>query len=354
MNDLMRDQQKLADGAEKAFASLGIELEPFVAEEFNDAPAQPTRRSRWKIPAALLIATLISMTWAGIAAWSPVTLLGEAFENHSLFEVRRHVLANWVPGLLFSISLTIILGAHELGHYFATKLYRIQSSLPIFIPFPISPAGTCGAVILMDGLKADRRQIFDIGLAGPLAGLFFAFPIAAIGLMYGTPPQTRGNSIQFGQPIAIQWLAKALPNNLAPDERAGQDAKPILKNNSINNESMNPMLMAAWVGFLVTGLNMVPISQLDGGHVIFGLLGRRSRLASWLVYLGCIGYVMYTSYAFGQPEFVIMLLLIPLMGIAHPPSSNDDVSLGLGRQVLGVLSLAIPFLCIPFRPVVML
>jgi Zn-dependent protease len=354
MMDLMRDQPKLADGAEQALATLGLELDEFVLNESNREPVRLRRRPRWLVPTLLLFATLASMTWAGIAAWSPVFLLTEAYENRSLFEVRRHILANWFPGLLFSISLTIILGAHELGHYFATKIYSIQSSLPIFIPFPISPAGTCGAVILMDGLRADRRQIFDIGIAGPLAGLVFAIPIAAIGLMYGTPPQTRGNSIQFGQPIVVQWLANALPSSSKPGAESEEQSGALLKSNSISNESMNPMLMAAWVGFLVTGLNMVPISQLDGGHVIFGLLGRNSRPVSWLAYLASVGYVVYTSYTFGQPEFIIMLLLVPLMGISHPASSNDYVSIGWARQVIGVLSLAIPFLCIPLRPVIML
>jgi len=209
----------------------------------------------------------------------------------------------------------------------------------------------------MDGLRADRRQIFDIGLAGPLAGLVFAIPIAVIGLMIGQPPQTRGNSIQFGQPIAIRALAEVLPmrtptNNRQNGSNGVSANQGIIQSNSVSNEAMNPMLMAAWVGFLVTGLNMVPISQLDGGHVIFGLMGRRSTTVSWIAYLGCIGYVTYTSIRYGQPEYILMLLLIPLMGIAHPPSRDDNVELGLPRQIIGVMSLAIPFLCIPMRPII--
>lgn len=353
----MQSQPQRTDVAEEALRNLGLELDEIVSNDTYDVPIGREQRPRWFIPLLLLLATLISMTWAGIAAWSPMSLLENAFYSGSLFEVRRHVLANWLPGLLFSVSLTIILGAHELGHYFATRLYRIQSSLPIFIPFPISPTGTCGAVILMDGLRADRRQIFDIGLAGPLAGLVFAIPIAVIGLTVGQPPQTRGNSLQFGQPIAIRALAEVLPMRITT--RSLEDAshgsvanQGIIQSNSISNEAMNPMLMAAWVGFLVTGLNMVPISQLDGGHVIFGLMGRRSRNVSWLAYLGCIGYVTYTSVRYGQPEYILMLLLIPMMGIAHPPSRDDDVELGLPRQIIGVLSLAIPFLCIPMRPII--
>ncbi len=348
----MQSESKQADGSEKVQLDLGLEHDEFEPEDMERARVRHRARPRWLVPLLLLLATLISMTWAGIAAWSPMGLLGNAYDSGSLFEVRRHVLANWIPGLLFSVSLTIILGAHELGHYFATRIYRIQSSLPIFIPFPISPTGTCGAVILMDGMRADRRQIFDIGLAGPLAGLVFAIPIAAMGLMVGQPPQTRGQTVHFGQPIAIQALAQLFPIQVATSNKSGGNRETI-RAESISNEAMNPMLMAAWVGFLVTGLNMVPISQLDGGHVIFGLMGRRSRVVCWLTYLFCIGYVTYTSIRFGQPEYIVMLLLIPLMGIAHPPSRDDDVPLGLPRQVIGVMSLAIPFLCIPMRPIIL-
>ncbi|MEQ1825038.1 MAG: site-2 protease family protein [Pirellula sp.] len=345
----MQEHRKLPDGAERALTSLGVDLVERPEQELEREPRVRRKLPRWFVPTMLLVATLVSMTWAGIAAWSPAYLLGKAFEDQSLFEVRRHVLANWLPGVVFSISLAIILGAHELGHYFATKIYRIQSSLPIFIPFPFSPVGTCGAVILMDGMKADRRQIFDIGLAGPLAGLVFAIPLAVVGLMYGTPPKTRGVSIHFGQPLVVQWLAQALPSS--DDENTSAAMANISNDNGVGNGSMNPMLMAAWVGFLITGLNMVPISQLDGGHVIFGLLGRSSRSIAWFAYLACIGYVVYTSYVYGQMLFVLMLLLIPMMGIEHPPSSNDDVEIGIARTVIGLLSLTIPLWCIPFRPI---
>ena len=347
----MQSRIKRANEVESAFTNLGLELDEFVVGDTSDRPVR--RRPSWLVPLLLLVATLISMTWAGIAAWVPGHLLEIAFQRGSLLEVRRQVLANWLPGLLFSFSLAVILGAHELGHYFATRIYGIQSSLPIFIPFPIAPMGTCGAVILMDGMKANRRQIFDIGLAGPLAGLVFAIPIAAAGLLYGDPPQTQGYAVQFGQPILIQALAEALP---ASTDSGGQNAlqQKILKTKSIGNDSMNPLLMAAWVGFLVTGINMVPMSQLDGGHVIFGLLGRRSEPVCWMVYLVCIGYVAYTSYMFGEPMFILMLLLIPLMGIPHPPSSDDTISLGLPRQIIGTISLVIPVLCIPLRPMIFL
>lgn len=310
--------------------------------------AEPTpyprrqRRPVWVVPTFLLIATLLSMTWAGIVAWSPTSILLQASEEGSLFVVRQHFLANWYGGVVFALSLTTILGAHELGHYFATRWYKIPSTLPLFIPFPINPMGTCGAVIMMDGGQADRKQIFDIGIAGPLAGLVFAVPIAIAGLLMGTPPTTTSSSIQFGQPIIVQAL------------NAVVNGEGSVRFDWIANSAMNPMLMAAWVGFLVTGLNMIPVSQLDGGHVIFGLLGRGSLPVAWFAYASAAAFVIYTGIRYRQPDFVIMLLLIPLMGIGHPPSKNDNVSLGVWRSILGWASLSIPFLCIPLRPIMFL
>jgi len=349
----MQSDSKHADEVEAAFTSLGLDVDEFLVDETKEVSVQQRAKSRWKMPLLLLLATLASMTWVGLAAWSPMELLETAFLQGSLFDVRRHILANWFPGLLFSVSLTIILGAHELGHYFATRFYGIRSSLPIFIPFPVSPIGTCGAVILMDGHQADRRQIFDIGLAGPLAGLVFALPIAAMGLMYGEPPKTRSHSMLFGQPIVVQALSQVIPVRVAV-KGSVEIKNPVVKLESISNDSMNPMLMAAWVGFLITGVNMVPISQLDGGHVIHGLLGRDSRIVCWVAYLACIAYVIYTSIVFKQPMFILMVLLIPLMGVTHPPSRNDDVALGMPRQIIGAVSLVLPFLCIPLQPIVIL
>jgi membrane-associated protease RseP (regulator of RpoE activity) len=302
---------------------------------------------RWRVPMILLLASIASMTWAGLTAWSPMDVLEKAWDQNSLFEVRRSVLANWMPGLLFSLSLTAILGAHELGHYVVTRAYGIRSTPPLFIPFPISPIGTCGAVILMDGRQADRRQIFDIGIAGPLAGLVLAIPVAIAGLLIELPLRSGSEpAFVFGQPVFIQFLAEWFASPTAiPMSYLGEPG--------IANTDMNPLLMAAWVGLLVTGLNMIPISQLDGGHVIFGLLGRRSRIFSWCAYAGCVGYVIYGTIVYKQGLFVVMLLLVSLMGIPHPPSRNDEVNLGWPRQILGWTTLLLPLLCIPLRPVTM-
>lgn len=316
---------------------------------------------RWKLPVLLLLASIVSMTWAGLTVWAPVETLETAFLNGSMFEVRRSILANWFPGLLFSLALTAILGSHELGHYIATRLYRIRSTPPLFIPFPISPIGTCGAVILMDGRQADRKQIFDIGIAGPIAGLVVAIPVAIAGLLIELPLRSGGiPSYTFGQPLLIQALEAIIGHSVAisktPTPIPSTDWLGLCPEwvEGVQNIDMNPLLMAAWVGLLVTGLNMIPISQLDGGHVIFGLLGRKSHLFSLIAYAACIAYVIFGALVFGQGMFVLMLVLVTIMGIKHPPSRNDAVELGLFRTLLGWATLSLPLLCIPLRPVTLI
>jgi membrane-associated protease RseP (regulator of RpoE activity) len=347
-NDPTEVPPKLAPGADQTLQALDFRLDsPLVADQSPVMLATPTKSwfRRWRIPLILLLASILSMTWAGLTAWSPVEILERAWEQSSLFEVRRSVLANWIPGLIFSLSLTAILGAHELGHYLVTRFYGIRSTPPLFIPFPISPIGTCGAVILMDGRQADRRQIFDIGIAGPLAGMVLAVPIAIAGLVFELPLRLGSEpAYVFGQPILIQLLSDWISPPAAI-------ANSYLGHAAIANTDMNPLLMAAWVGLLVTGLNMIPISQLDGGHVIFGLLGRRSRIFSWCTYTACVGYVIYGAIVYKQGLFVVMLLLVSLMGVPHPPSRNDEVQLGWSRQILGWSTLLLPILCIPLRPV---
>ncbi len=357
-DDAMENAPKLAPGAEKTLQAMDFRLDsPTVdaAPETANSTVRPWLR-RWRLPIVLLIASIASMTWAGLTVWSPVEILETAFAQSSLFEVRRSILANWYPGLIFSLALTAILGAHELGHYIVTRAYGIRSTPPLFIPFPISPIGTCGAVILMDGRQADRRQIFDIGIAGPLAGMVLAIPIAIAGMMIELPLRSEGvASYVFGQPLLIHGLnlcfgsANAIPLTPVAQEATWFSASPFVV--GIANIDMNPLLMAAWVGLLVTGLNMIPISQLDGGHVIFGLLGDRSAIFSWITYVTCIAYVIFCAIVFKQGLFVIMLILVSLMGIRHPPSRDDQVTLGLPRQILGWCTLLLPILCIPLRPV---
>lgn len=300
----------------------------------------PVKRRRpriHRIALWLALATIVSTFWAGVGAWMPTTPLVLAFEQASWMPVRQALLANWWTGLQFSLGLMAILVAHELGHYVMTIIYKVPSTPPLFIPFPLlSPIGTMGAVIMMQSGQADRKQIFDIGLAGPLAGLVVAIPILVFGILYPQPvPYAPSVGLEMGQPLLIQWLAAWL----VPDR-----AESFIH---IANNQVNPLLMAGWVGLLVTGLNMMPVGQLDGGHVTFGLVGRHSYWIAVAAMAGAVSYMLYSQVWI----FLLMVVLVFVMGLRHPPSSNDDRALGWVRQVVGWSSLVLPVLCIPANPI---
>lgn len=329
----MKDESFLLESPHAGDHPADIDGHSDVAAEAKPADPRRMRRLAW----GLLAATILSTFWAGVGAWVPTTPFALAEQQGSLMPVRQALLANWLGGLEFSLGLMAILGAHELGHYILTILYRVPSTPPLFIPFPFySPIGTMGAVIMMQSGTADRKQIFDIGLAGPLAGLVVAVPVLILGILNAQPiPYAPDESLIMGQPLLIQWLA----NFLVP-ERAADFVQ-------VANTQASPLLMAGWVGLLVTGLNMMPLGQLDGGHVTFGLLGPKAYWVAIAALVAAIGYMVYSQVII----FSLMLVLVVLMGIRHPPSSDDTRSLGLPRQIIGWLSLVLPILCIPANPI---
>lgn len=317
---------------------LEFEEQPVFDDQFVESARQPRRRrSLTKIAVWLAIFTFLSTFWAGVTNWAPSYALDMSSQVGSLFPIRMIVLANWQGGLEFALALMGILAAHEFGHYLFTLYYRVPSTPPLFIPFPVSSIGTCGAVIAMQGGEADRRQIFDIGLAGPIAGLLVAIPVMIYAMWHPHPLEYAPyRMMSMGNPLLVQWMAQWL----VPDQAD--------RYISVLNTEASPLMMAAWVGLLVTGLNMMPVGQLDGGHVAFGLLGPKSMWLGIAVLIAAAGYMIY----FQVPIFSLMLILVLLMGPRHPPSRDDTRQLGLPRQILGWLSLAIPILCIPANPIV--
>jgi membrane-associated protease RseP (regulator of RpoE activity) len=201
---------------------------------------------------------------------------------------------------------------------------------------PFSIIGTMGAVISMDGMKANRKQIFDIGIAGPLAGLVVAAPILYIGVKQlnladpGAP-----HDIQLYNPVIVRWMIEWMHPQWA--DRAAW----------ISISQLNPYFMAGWVGMLITGLNMLPVSQLDGGHTIYALFGRDAyKIARTFIVIAIIYVVLKLEQA---AIWTPMLILVILLGIHHPPTADDSVELDDFRWVLGVLSMAIPVLCFPLQ-----
>jgi len=233
-------------------------------------------------------------------------------------------------GLAFCLAIMVTLTAHELGHFLQAVRYRVPTSLPFFIPMPISPIGTMGAVIGMQAEMGDRRSLFDIAITGPLAGLVPALVFSAIGLQWSEVRTIENNaaSLMLGEPLIFQlmayWTFGPLPE--------GSDIM------------LHPVGFAGWVGILITALNLFPIGQLDGGHILYALLRRRAHTVATVIFvLAAVGV-----FVLGYQSWTLMIFLLLMMGIKHPPTANDDMPLGGVRTVLGWVSLL--FLFVGFTP----
>jgi membrane-associated protease RseP (regulator of RpoE activity) len=277
------------------------------------------------LPAVLLAATCASTFWAGATNWLP-------FEYMDSFERAGAMLWHgWRQGLTYMAAVLAILVSHEMGHFLVAQRYRIPVSLPYFLPVPFHPLGTLGAVIGMQGgMQANRRQLFDLGLAGPLAGLVVALPILWIGFHQFDPTAISHDSLQLPSPLLFQIVLRLSHPDCPPESFAQLSA-------------INPFLAAGWAAMLVTGLNMLPVSQLDGGHVAHALLGRRSVWLARGMLVASILFILVTE----EYNWVLMVVLVTLIGVDHPPTADDQARLGWPRRLVGWASLAIPVLCLP-------
>jgi membrane-associated protease RseP (regulator of RpoE activity) len=233
-------------------------------------------------------------------------------------------------GPVYSAAIMTILTAHEMGHYTQCRRYGIPATLPFFIPMPISPFGTMGAVIRMQGPLEERRALFDIAVAGPLAGLVFALPAAIIGIHLSRVVDLTagGGSIPLGDSILfkglVHWIVGPIP--------AGRDLM------------LHPLAFAGWAGLFVTALNLLPIGQLDGGHILYALLGTRRALPVSLAFMGgfaVLGVFFYRGWA-------LMIVLILIFGLRHPPFWEEGIALGRRRKMLGAAMLL--FFVVSFTP----
>jgi membrane-associated protease RseP (regulator of RpoE activity) len=245
-----------------------------------------------------------------------------------------------LEGVKFAAALLPILLAHESGHYVACRLYGVDATLPFFIPVPPPfMAGTLGAFIKIKSPIPSRRALFDIGVAGPLAGFALIIPVAVIGLLTATPDTTAaaaqgGGVIVFNDPPLLRLLAAPLGVG------------------DLGNIAPNPFYFAAWFGLLVTSLNLLPVGQLDGGHAVYALLGRRVHK-----YVGRIAFLLMLALAplgwlwHGAPTSVLyVVLLFVMLRVPHPAPLDDRDPLGRARIIVGILTLivfALSFLPFP-------
>lgn len=236
-----------------------------------------------------------------------------------------------IRGVPFSFTLLAILLAHELGHYFTCRFYGIRATYPYFIPAP-TLIGTLGAFIRIKSPIGNRRELFDVGISGPLAGFALAIPatILAIFLAKGTVAAAGPGSISLGNPLALTVLTNLFRPGLNPAEIIS-----------------HPVGCAAWVGFFATALNLLPVGQLDGGHILYAVLGDNSRNISrgFILVLLTLGYFCW----YGWIAWAVVMFFL---GLRHPMLIEPEEPLGRTRTVLAfaaALLLALTFLPTPFR-----
>ena len=273
----------------------------------------------------LLLATVLTTTFAGasfarVDAWGALQAAITVGDFGGLFTA----LAAGAP---FALTLLLILGVHEMGHYIAGRIHGVNVTLPYFIPVPFG-LGTFGAFIQMKSPVENRKALFDVGLAGPLAGFVVAVPLMVVGLLQSEIVQRVAGSGHLGSSLLLQALM-----NLIVPHAANQAVQ------------LSPIAMAAWFGLLVTGFNLLPMGQLDGGHIAYAALGKAARplgIAAFalLLVMGLTLWGGWLTWAF----------LALITGLGHAEPLNDITPLDGGRQVLGLLTLGLFFLLITPKP----
>ncbi len=312
---LQRDRVALRGSDENEIAVIAV---PGTLPEMR----VPTR---WWLHALLLVVTLITTTVMGAA----LTGIPPETSLDAVLHWRTAVL--WPAlrdGLPFSLTLLAILGVHEMGHYIAARLHGVKVTLPFFIPLPLTGSlGTLGAVIFIRSPLMNRRALFDVGIAGPLAGLALAIPLYLIGLTQAPAIGLPEMWIELGitrvsNPPLLEWLAPLVV------ETGNLDRFVFYR---------HPMALAAWFGVLLTALNLLPLGQFDGGHVAYALLGRRAWPLAWLTFASLVALGLMGSWF----AWLIWAFMGLMTGLHHPPPHDDVLPLGAARIALGMATAVI-------------
>lgn len=276
----------------------------------------------------LFVATVASTLFAG-AAW------------YHLDPFSPEIIHAWP----FAAGIIFVIGVHELGHYVMSRYHRVNASLPYFIPVP-TLIGTLGAVIKMEGQIPSRKALFDIGVAGPLAGLAATIGVTLVGLHLppvrapeGIATDPNAISIELGYPPLLEFLAWLSGQPLGYED-------PLL--------APNPVVIAGWIGMLVTLLNMIPVGQLDGGHILRSIIGEHQTVVASFVPIGLFslaGYLYFFDNVGFQGAAVwgfwgLFTMLFLAVGPARP---IDDNQIGRGRVLIGIVTFLLAILC--FTPV---
>ncbi|QKY21055.1 site-2 protease family protein [Halolamina sp. CBA1230] len=333
-------RSRLADELIPAFEEAGYELRFSVDEAGNDVlvarpiGAAATSETNPTLNVALLIATVFTTMFVGATVWYYIPL-------SAIAENPLRVLEAWP----FTAAVLGVLLTHEMGHYLAGRRHGVDVSLPYVIPFYV-PFGTMGAVIRMRSRVPDREALLDIGAAGPLAGLIATIVVTAIGVSLDpmTVPQRvlqgSGEAIIFHNPPLLDLIANALGQETGYDDPS---------------RAVHPVVMGGWIGMFFTVLNLLPVGQLDGGHILRAVLGDRQETVAALVpgaLFGLAGYLWYVRDMGMQNSVGLWLLwgfitlLVSFGGAADP---IDETPVGWKRVIVAGLTFALGALC--FLPV---
>jgi len=244
------------------------------------------------------------------------------------------VTSTWLTGgPSYSIAIMLILLGHELGHYFVSRKHGIRATLPYFLPFPLSPFGTLGAVIRMESTVSSRKALFDTGAAGPLTSLCLSIPAILVGLKLSEvvpTSQLKEGTLRLADPLLFSLLERVV---------IGEVPKT-------SDIILHPLGYAGWVGLFVTALNLLPIGQLDGGHIAYALFGKRSRII-FLVAIAAMAFIT----VFYNPGWLLLLILFIIFGFRHPAPMDDLTPLDRKRKVLSVIvffAFLLSFTPVPF------
>lgn len=267
---------------------------------------------------ALLFGLTVVTTWFAGMLFASSFLTADGGPGLGFFSPR--VVAT---GLSYALTLLVILVGHELGHYLTCRRYGVPATYPYFLPGPPF-LGTFGAFIRIKAHVRFKHQIFDIGANGPLTGFVLAVPALAVGLAFSkvAPFAATPDTITFGEPLLFKFLAVLFFGRIP----AGSSI------------ILHPVGFAGWVGLLVTALNLIPIGQLDGGHVAYALLGRRARVLSriMIVFLVVMGVFFHLTWLI----LAVIILIFEFrsrLRLSHPPVLDEDAPLGSRRTILAVV-----------------
>jgi hypothetical protein len=238
-------------------------------------------------------------------------------------------------GLWFSLTVLAILGCHEMGHYIACLRYGVDATRPFFLPAPLPLTGTLGAFIRIRSRIPTKTALFDIGIAGPIAGFVVAVPALFIGLALSHVeklPADMAGMMTLGEPLLFQAVKRIVFGTIPQ----GYDI------------NMHPMAFAAWFGLLATALNLFPIAQLDGGHISYAVLGRRSLWVTMTMAVVAIGLTFVSASWIAWT--VMLVLMLVLVGPHHPPTLDDHTPISTGRLWLALFALVMLAICFTPAP----